>query len=197
MRRTISLLAGLACALGLTLLLPSAASAHDVLQATNPVDGSTVDTLPGSVSLTFSEPPLAMGAQIIVTGPGGPVAEGAPTIEGGVISQALSPSAPGGNYTVTYRVTADDGHPVTGRLTFYASTGLDGAPAASARTEPAPAPVLAEEESTPTDADSGGLFVPILLTIVGSTVLLGVGAFIFLRTRRRGVSRQRPRTSRS
>ncbi len=183
MRRAISLLLGLACALGLTLLLPAAASAHDVLQATDPGDGATVATLPGTVSLTFSEPPLAMGTQVIVTGPSGDVSEGATSIDGGVVSQALSPSAPGGNYTVTYRVTADDGHPVTGRFTFYASTGLDGAPAASARTEPAPAPVLADEASTSTAADSGGLFVPIMLTIVGATVLLAITGFIVLRTR--------------
>ncbi len=183
MRRALSLVVGLACALGLTLLLPSVASAHDVLQATNPVDGATVETLPGSVSLTFSEPPLAMGTQVIVTGPTGPVSEGAPTIEGGVVSQVLSASAPGGNYTVTYRVTADDGHPVTGRFGFYAATGLDGAPAASGRTVPVAAPVPAEEEAPAADTDSSALFVPILLTIVGTTVLLAIAAFIFLKTR--------------
>ena len=91
MRRAISLLLGLACALGLTLLLPAAASAHDVLQATDPGDGATVATLPGSVSLTFSEPPLAMGTQVIVTGPSGNVSEGVTSIDGGVVPK---PSAP-------------------------------------------------------------------------------------------------------
>ncbi|MEO7754643.1 MAG: copper resistance CopC family protein [Terracoccus sp.] len=176
MRRALSLLLGLACALGLALALPAAASAHDVLQATDPGDGATVATLPASVNLTFSEPPLAMGTQVIVTGPAGTVSEGVTSIDGGVVRQAISATAPGGDYTVTYRVTADDGHPVTGSFAFYAAHGRDGSPA---RRGPTPR----AEPASAQDTGSSALFVPIMLTIVGATMLLAITGFIVLRTR--------------
>jgi methionine-rich copper-binding protein CopC len=111
MRRAVSVVLLLLLAI---LWTPAAASAHDVLQRTDPADGSTVPVTPGRISLTFSEAPLSIGTQVIVTGPSGPAQEGAPVVSGTVVSQALDASAPAGDYTVTYRVTSDDGHPVTG-----------------------------------------------------------------------------------
>lgn len=169
-------LASALLALGLLVAAPTAAFAHDVLERTNPADGTTVTTLPDSVVLTFSEAPLALGAQVVVAGPSGQVSSGAPTISGRDVRQAIAPSAPGGDYTVSYRITSDDGHPVTGTFSFHATIGRDGSTATAGATvhvRPVPA----------ADDAQGSLLVPILLTIVGTVVLLAVGGFLVLRGR--------------
>ena len=127
------------------------------------------------MSLTFTDVPLSIGTQVVVTGPSGAVQQGAPTIEGRVVTQAISPSAPAGSYTVAYRVTSDDGHPVTGSYAFVASTGLDGSTAAAPE-QPA---------ATGSSSDDGASFplAAVMLSIAGTLVLVGVGAFVALRAR--------------
>ncbi len=172
MRRVLPVLAVLVVVL---LGTPLAASAHDVLESTSPAAGSTVPRMPERVSLTFSEAPLSIGTQVVVTGPAGAMQQGAPTIEGRVLTQAIAPSAPAGSYTVTYRVTSDDGHPVSGSFAFLASTGLDGSTAA-------PGTVL-RPQADPADDSSSFPLAAVLLTIVGTLVLLAVGGFVALRSR--------------
>src|SRR5689334_2728391 len=169
-------LASALLALGLLVAVPTTAFAHDVLEQTNPADGTSITHVPEAVTLTFSEAPLPIGSQVVVTGPSGPVSSGAPRVEDRVVTQALSPSAPGGDYTVSYRVTSDDGHPVTGTFSFHAAIGLDGSTAtvgASVHVKP----------TAGADDAQGSLLVPILLTIVGTVVLLGVAGFLVLRGR--------------
>lgn len=172
-------LASALLALGLLVAFPWAAAAHDALERTDPADGSSVSLLPASVTLTFSENPLELGTQVVVTGPTGPVSSGTPTIQGRDVVQAISPTAPGGDYTVSYRVTSDDGHPVTGTFSFHATVGLDGSTATAGPTVHVK-PVSAADEA---DGSGSSLLVPILLTIVGTVVLLGVGGFLLLRGR--------------
>src|SRR5215211_5427577 len=62
-------------------------------------------------------PPLALGTRIVVTGPSGQVQSGRPEFDNRV-GQALQPGAPAGSYEVIWRVSSDDGHPVSGRLSF-------------------------------------------------------------------------------
>jgi methionine-rich copper-binding protein CopC len=169
-------LASALLALGLLVALPTTAFAHDVLESTDPADGTSVTHLPGAVVLTFSEAPLEIGTQVVVTGPSGPVSSGSPTIEGRAVTQALAPSAPGGDYTVSYRVTSDDGHPVTGTFSFHATIGLDGSTATAGAT-------VHVKPVSGADDPQNSLLVPILLTIVGTVVLLGVGGFLVLRGR--------------
>jgi methionine-rich copper-binding protein CopC len=163
-------------ALGLLVAVPTTAFAHDVLERTNPADGTTVTRLPGAVTLTFAEAPVALGTQIVVSGPSGDVSSGAPTLNGRDVTQPISPSAPAGDYTVTYRVTSDDGHPVSGTFSFHASIGLDGSTAtAGATVHVRPASGTADGQGAP--------LVPILLTIVGTVVLLGVAGYLVIRSR--------------
>ncbi|MER7073328.1 copper resistance CopC family protein [Terrabacter sp. NPDC000476] len=175
MRRRASVLLGsVLLALG-ALAVPGTAWAHDVLERTTPANGTTVDRLPGAVTLTFSEEPLALGTQVVVTGPTGPVSSGSPVIDGRDVTQALAPSAPGGDYTVSYRVTSDDGHPVTGTFSFHATVGLDGSTAtAGATVHVAPA-------TTSTSQDFP--LVAVLLTVIGTIVLLVMGGYLVLRGR--------------
>jgi methionine-rich copper-binding protein CopC len=171
-RRVLSVL----LALGFVIAVPAVASAHDVLERTNPADGTTVDTLPGAVELTFSEQPVAVGTQVLVKGPSGNVESGAPVIDGTTVTQALDPNAPAGDYTVTYRVTSDDGHPVTGAIGFFAMTGLDGSTATAG-------PTVHVQQLGQTDDAGSSPFVAVMLSIVGTVVLLAIGAFVLLRGR--------------
>ena len=63
------------------------ASAHDDLISSTPVAGETVARPPGAVVLVLDERPLAMGIQVVVTGPAGPVQRGSPTIAGNSVRQ--------------------------------------------------------------------------------------------------------------
>ncbi|MGO4598948.1 copper resistance CopC family protein [Terrabacter sp. 2RAF25] len=178
MRRLVSILLGLGLSVGLLGAAPLAASAHDVLERTNPADGTTVSKMPATVVLTFSEAPLDIGSQVVVTGPSGPVSSGAPTISGRDVTQSVAPNAPGGDYTVTYRVTSDDGHPVTGTFSFHATIGLDGSTAtAGATVHVRPA------DSADQEAARGSLLVPILLTVVTTILLLALAGYLVLRGR--------------
>ncbi|EWT03574.1 copper resistance protein CopC [Intrasporangium oryzae NRRL B-24470] len=173
MHRLVSLL----LALGLVVALPASAVAHDVVEKTTPSDGSVLEQLPGTVTLTFAEAPLAVGLQVVVTGPTGKVSEGTATVSGLDVVQPISPAAPGGDYTVGYRVTSSDGHPVTGTFHFYARVGLDGSTASGH-------PTVHVDAEDPAAGAKDSQFVPIMLTIVSTLVLLGIGAYVFTRVRR-------------
>jgi methionine-rich copper-binding protein CopC len=171
-------LASVLLALGLVVAVPTTALAHDVLERTNPADGTTVSTMPASVVLTFSENPLDIGAQVLVVGPSGPVSSGVPTISGRDVTQAVAADAPGGDYTVTYRVTSDDGHPVSGTFSFHATVGRDGSTATAGATVHV-RPVDTEDQA----AARSSLLVPVLLTIVATVLLLGLAGYLVLRSR--------------
>lgn len=175
MRRLLVLL----LALGAFLAFPSQAAAHDVLERMTPADGTTVERLPEDVSMTFSDQPLAVGLQVVVRGPAGDVASGAPTIEGKTVTQRLAPTAPGGDYTVLFRVTSTDGHPVSGSFSFHATVGLDGStatagPRVAASSPPSPEVASAKESQ----------FVPVMLSVAGTVILIGIAGFIIVRARR-------------
>lgn len=176
-------LASALLALGLLVAVPTTALAHDVLERTDPAEGTSITHLPKVVTLTFSEAPLPIGSQVVVTGPSGPVGDGAPTVNGRDVTQTLSPTAPAGDYTVSYRVTSDDGHPVAGSFSFHAAIGLDGSTATAGATVHVQ-PVTGSEDA------GNSLFVPILLTVVATVVLLAVGGYLVLRSREADRSRR-------
>jgi len=110
----------------------SAAQAHNILVGTSPKNGSMTGAVPASVTLTFNEPALAVGTILIVTGPAGQVQTGATILVNNTVSQHLRPGSPAGRYTVVWRVTSSDGHPVSGQFVFTAMSASPGqAPAAS------------------------------------------------------------------
>lgn len=108
-------------ALAAAMLAAGPAYAHNSLISTSPAADATVPTTPSEVVLTFDEPAVALGTQIVVTGPAGPVQAGAARMVGTAVVQALEPGAPAGRYTVDWRVASADGHPVTGSYTFTAT----------------------------------------------------------------------------
>ncbi|MCZ9882230.1 copper resistance CopC family protein [Arthrobacter sp. B2a2-09] len=113
------------------------AFAHDVAESMSPANGSTVASVPDSVSITFNNRPLLLGSQIQVNDASGQNwADGSVEIVDTVVSQKLRPGAPAGAFTVIWRVVSSDSHPIEGTFTFTAKTGSTTAGSGSASTAP-------------------------------------------------------------
>lgn len=199
----------MAVMLGLTLGAAGSASAHDSLVASDPASGSTVTLDPGTVSLTFNEPLLALGGEtngfaIVVTAPDGRFQEsGCITVADTVASTTVALGA-AGTYTVVWQVVSSDGHATSGTYTFTYSPAADalinpGMDAAPACGEPwagalvtavgTPAPIaVATPAATigtavpvvPTEGNTPN--VPLIAAIsIGSVLALVAGLVVILR----------------
>jgi len=154
----------LALLVGALIALPvvgaTAAQAHDVLQSTDPADGSTVALVPDHVTLTFDEPALVLGTEITVQDPNQQtVSVGPPVLVDNTVSQEVTGALPAGVYTVLYRVTSADGHPIAGTFTFTATGETSYGVATQAPTmtaSAAPTPTSsAEVTASPSPSASG------------------------------------------
>ncbi|GAA2017352.1 copper resistance protein CopC [Terrabacter terrae] len=149
------------------------AAAHDVLVSTSPANGSTVAQTPSRVVITFTDPALSIGTQVVVTGPAGPVSVPKPRLVDTTVVQDLPGSAPAGHYTVSWRVTSADGHPVSGEFSFTShapsAASITGATTTQAAT--ATPPVTAHT----TGSGSGLPFAAILAALIAVAVLVAVG----------------------
>jgi methionine-rich copper-binding protein CopC len=162
--------AALVVALLLGLVTTVPAAAHNGLVGSDPANGSSVAQTPGAVVLTFDEPALALGTQVVVTGPDGPASTGAPELVNATVRQPLVPGAPAGSYTIDWRVTSVDGHPITGQIAFF--TGAAGAGTYTGPAAPA------------TAVDPGG--APVWGWVLLAALLLGAaGVLAVLRRRSR------------
>ncbi len=122
---------GVSVLLALGSTLPAAA--HNGLVSTVPADSGSVARTPSEIVLTFDQPAVAMGTQVAVTGPTGAVQLGPPRLVDDTVSQSLQPGAPAGTYTVAWRVTSSDGHPISDTFTFTsAAAGIGQAPGPTA-----------------------------------------------------------------
>jgi copper resistance protein C len=153
----------------------SPASAHNTLISTNPADQETLQSAPQAVVLTFDEPAIAMGTQVVVTGPSGQVQQGQPRLVDNTITEDLQPGAPAGAYTVAWRVASADGHPVSGTFSFSAKT----AAATQLPTTPQTSP-----PATPTPTQPGR--IPGSLKLVIGAVAIIFGVTVARRASRRG-----------
>ena len=111
-----------------------AAWGHDVLISTSPADGQRVDAAPSLVALAFSAPVLPIGTAVAVTGPGGDATHGPPEVLADTVNQPLRDALPPGGYRVLWRVTSQDGHPVSGEFGFSVGGVAPAGPAASPTT---------------------------------------------------------------
>jgi methionine-rich copper-binding protein CopC len=198
-RRILPALVGLALALVGGVVGATAAQAHNVLQGTDPADGAAVDVVPDHVTLTFNEPALAVGTEIMVHAPDERMVNtGPPVLVDTTVTQAITGTLPAGVYTVIYRVTSDDGHPIEGRFSFTAAhdtsygvatpgpTMSATSPAPTASSEPAPtssAEVSASADPAPGPDErhvSAGLLIGIA---AGLVVVGGVVGWLILRRR--------------
>jgi copper resistance protein C len=147
------------------------AAAHAELVSSTPAAGGTVRELPRAVTLTFTEP-VRTPAFVQVTGPSGSdLARGVARARDADLTQPVERSTEAGPYTVAYRVTSADGHPVSGtvRFTLAAPVGDDD-PAQSAAPQPAP-----PAQSQPPDDGGGGLGTGQLVVLLAA-LAVGLGA---------------------
>jgi hypothetical protein len=71
----------------------------------------------------------------VVKGPdGSTISDGDAAILDNTVTQAVTPPGEVGRYTMSFRVVSDDGHPVTGKLSFTVTSGTKGKQAAAAAT---------------------------------------------------------------
>ncbi|MDN4646441.1 copper resistance CopC family protein [Arthrobacter sp. PsM3] len=161
--------------------LPAAppAFAHDQLISSSPAPDERLDKKPGSITLSFSSPLLALGHEIrVVDANARNWVAGPPALTRETLTQPL-PELPDGGYQVSWRVVSADGHPISGGYGFHvgepsaaAPAGLTGSPETSA---------AAATGAAPGDAAA----VPGWLPAVGIAAAAGLGLSLTLAGLRR------------
>jgi len=184
--------------LTLTVLLLGAgrADAHNTVQSTDPADGSTVATAPDRVTLTFDQPAQALGTEIVVLGPAGAVVStGAAELVETAVSQAVTGELPAGTYTVRWRVTSADGHPLSDEFAFTAQAASGAAP--DPEPTQAPTPIAAVPADQPTaeatqdpaavqaEDEEASLAAGAIVAIGVAVLAVGAVAWFVVRERRR------------
>ena len=171
-RRRRCVLAAALVAVAVAIVFPGFASAHATLDRSNPLDGQVVPTSPSEVTLTFSEPiETALGAIRIFDSDARRVDAGGTERQApNVVSSGVSGTLAKGTYTVSWRVSSADGHPVDGAFVFHV-----GAPGAH------PEGVASQVQSRPPSAIDRAIdvarFVNLALVIL---VVGGIGALVLV-----------------
>lgn len=185
-RRLLAAATLLAAALAAVLLAATPAGAHAVLTGTTPERGATVTERLDVVVLEFSEG--VAFPQVQVTGPDGRrVEEGLPVERGEAVEQPLPAVLEEGVYTVAFRVTSDDGHPVEGEFEFvYAGPEADdqpppGAAGTGETGDEGDEAAAAGEAAAASDASVNGTVLVVVLL-----ALLGFAGVAVVAVRRRG-----------
>jgi copper resistance protein C len=150
--------------LALLLTAPSVAQAHDELVGSSPQAGATLDAAPAQVELQFSGEIQELGTQVVVTADDGTtVSDGPARVDRTTVLQPLAADLPVGAYTVDWRVTSADGHPLSDEFSFTVAGAASRNAAASSETE-----------------SSSGIWIA-----VGAAVVLLVAGLVAVRQLRR------------
>lgn len=159
------------------------AQAHNVLESTSPADGSTVTRTPSQVTLTFNNPSIATGTVLKVIGPSGNVAVGKPELVDDQVVQKVEAGAPAGHYTVKWRVTSIDGHPISGSFSFTSEQAAEGSPPATSAEPSAQASAARPAEQSSNPEDGGGSSA--WLYVLGAVVVIIIASGLVATRRRR------------
>ncbi len=120
----------------LVLGLSSPASAHATLVSTDPAEGAVLQAAPEQVLLTFSEAVRGVPDGVQVFDAQGGLLEVSATVTGAELTVALPGSLDDGTTVVVWRVVSEDGHPISGSLTFsVGAPTTDFTPPAASTTE--------------------------------------------------------------
>ncbi|WP_248964448.1 copper resistance CopC family protein [Sphaerisporangium perillae] len=186
MRRLLTVLL-VACATLAVAVAP--ALAHNVLTGSDPKDGARLASLPGRATLTFDQPVRADFAHMALTGPDGTVAKLSVEVVDTKVMAALPVPGVAGVYIIGYQIVSNDGHPVSGKITFTvtgpagqtpATTPPTAAPSASDGAAPPPATGPGSRSlSTAQVPASGGGWVWGLLVV--ALLLSGLGILVVAR----------------
>ena len=167
----------------------SPAAAHDELVSTDPAAGATLEALPAQITFSYSADILTdAGATVIevTDSSGASLADGAPTVSGAEVTQALKQSA-SGTVTVKWRVVSSDGHPIDGDFAFSvpaaaATPSATATPTASAGPAPAESATPAQTPNAtplPTENTSAPSPLPWILLAVLLVIVAGVLVYVF------------------
>ena len=120
-------MSGIAFAAGLA--FAGSASAHATLVATDPVDGSRLQSPPAAVTLTFDEPVSigSLGYLHVTDQTGRRVDAGRATHPNGdatKVTDQLKSGLGDGTYTASFRIVSADSHPVAGAIRFVVGNGV-------------------------------------------------------------------------
>jgi methionine-rich copper-binding protein CopC len=159
------------------------AQAHTEVISTEPADGAQLKKAPAQVTLTFAEPPLDTGLAVVAQGPDGQ-ADLPTEVKGNTVIASWPLGTPGGQYRVSYRVVAADGHPITGQLGFsVAGSEAPKTPSASTPAEPSPS-TSASAAAAEAEPPSSGPAIPYWLWVLGAVLIVAAGYVLIARGRR-------------
>ncbi len=172
--------------------------AHSELVSSDPADGAALDAPPTTVSFTFNEDLLPDFVRFIATDPAGQTGDlPVGSVEGPTATISWPAGAPAGEWTISYRVVSQDGHPIEGGITFNYSAASPSpspsspspSPTSAAPTSPSPtsaAPTsVAPSPSTSPAADTGGGTSGVLIAALAVGAIVIVAAVVALVARRR------------
>ena len=174
--------AAVAAALLTPLLIATApaAGAHPHLLRTEPAERSVIAGAT-EVALQFDGEILDLGAAMRVTGPGGEVSAGRPSVEGTRMTQSLRVGLTDGPYQVLWRATAADGHAASGSWAFTVSA----AGSASSRSAGPASPGRGRPESPAPGTDPGAGWLLDAMIAVAVLALLAICGMVLVARRRR------------
>lgn len=176
----------LAAVCGLVMLVVAGpALAHTRLESSDPADGASFATPPSKVTLTFNEAMQEGFATLTVIGPGNTTwQDGETQVSGNSVSIAVKPLGPAGVYQIGYRVISDDGHPVSGSVSFTLTAPGPGAASTVptvAPTTATAAPATSSSAAPVADAPADSDGAPVWPWIVAAVVAVGLGVVLALR----------------
>jgi len=143
-----SALLALLASLILVAWIAPAVQAHSQLVSSDPEDGAELSRAPEEITLTFNEPLLPDFVRMIVTNPDGEIGDLIITTVDGPTAIATWPqNLVPGDWTVTYRVVSQDGHPIEGSIDF---SYVESSPSPTSES-PTPTPTPTSTTATPPD----------------------------------------------
>ena len=162
---------------------PTWVGAHAELESSNPGAESVLSVMPESISLTFSEALIALEGEkvntIALSDPTGRDVPLSPSVvENTTLSTEIADLASNifvpGEYKITYRVVSEDGHPISGSISFTLKPDQS-APTDSDSTQSKSEFTSVTEQNTP--ASSGNTS----LILIATLVFLAIGGFFIIR----------------
>jgi copper resistance protein C len=173
-----ALTAGLVLALAMLLATAGAAQAHARFLASNPANGAKLTAAPPSVKLTFNEDMLPGSAKVRLDGPAGVATVGDIVVKATTVVAAMPPDLSSGTYTVTWRVTSADGHPISGAFRFtltLPAAATTTAAASAVPTTTSASPSIDTIPVTPTASTTDGGATPLVVGALAATLLVAGG----------------------
>ncbi len=166
----------------------SAAHAHASLVSSNPEDGSALSMPPTSVELTFNEELLPDTVEIAVTTEAAGLITGIEfTTVGPTVQVPWPQNLPNDTYKVAYRVVSNDGHPITGSISFSYTGGDAPANMESEVVVTDSSEVQQEVQQEVQETESTGI-APVWLIIGGLVIGTGIGYIMWRRASKRASS---------